>query len=124
MCFVCFPDSVDTVANHVKPYWPAEPPTASESEEPSGIESLRVETKVNVELHQDVKENGECPSENEGRGKEDAPPSSPDSNQPEKRRGGRERERSTTTCSLMCDTLLFKSPFLILGCVCVYLQAF
>ncbi|XP_062317832.1 cadherin EGF LAG seven-pass G-type receptor 1-like [Osmerus eperlanus] len=78
---------VDTVANHVKPYWPAEPPTASESEEPSGMESLRVETKVNVELHQHVKENGECPSENEGRGKEDAPPSSPDSNQPEKRRG-------------------------------------
>ncbi|XP_029607455.1 cadherin EGF LAG seven-pass G-type receptor 1 isoform X1 [Salmo trutta] len=73
---------VDTVANHVKPYWPVEPPTASESEEPCGVELLRVETKVNVELHQDNKVNRESLSQNDS-----APPSSPDCNQTEKRRG-------------------------------------
>ncbi|CAB1331623.1 unnamed protein product, partial [Coregonus sp. 'balchen'] len=59
-----------------------EPPTASESEEPCGVETLRVETKVNVELHQDNKVNRESPSQNDS-----APPSSPDCNQTEKRRG-------------------------------------
>ncbi|KAM4619207.1 cadherin EGF LAG seven-pass G-type receptor 1-like [Polymixia lowei] len=79
---------VNTGSNHVKPYWPVEPPTASESEEPGGVETLRVETKVNVELHQDGKLNGDSPSENQGEWKDSAPPSSPDSNhQPEKRRG-------------------------------------
>ncbi len=43
--------SVDTVSNHVKPYWPTETMTASDSED--GAERLRVETKVNVELHQE-----------------------------------------------------------------------
>uniref|UniRef100_A0A4W5KC52 Uncharacterized protein n=1 Tax=Hucho hucho TaxID=62062 RepID=A0A4W5KC52_9TELE len=41
-----------------------------------------METKVNVKLHQDKKVNGESPSQNGS-----APPSSPDSNQTEKRRG-------------------------------------
>uniref|UniRef100_A0A8C2DC66 Cadherin EGF LAG seven-pass G-type receptor 1 n=1 Tax=Cyprinus carpio TaxID=7962 RepID=A0A8C2DC66_CYPCA len=48
---------VDTVSNHVKPYWPTEPMTASDSEDPGGAERLRVETKVNVELHQENKLN-------------------------------------------------------------------
>uniref|UniRef100_A0A8C7RY70 Cadherin EGF LAG seven-pass G-type receptor 1a n=1 Tax=Oncorhynchus mykiss TaxID=8022 RepID=A0A8C7RY70_ONCMY len=73
---------VDTVANHVKPYWPVELPTASESEDPCGVELLRVETKVNVELHQDNKINRESLYQNDS-----APPSSPDCNQTEKRRG-------------------------------------
>uniref|UniRef100_A0A6Q2YAY3 Cadherin EGF LAG seven-pass G-type receptor 1 n=1 Tax=Esox lucius TaxID=8010 RepID=A0A6Q2YAY3_ESOLU len=68
---------VDTVANQVKLHLPVEPPTASESEEPRGMETLRVETKVNVELHQDKN-----PSRSDS-----APPSSPDSNLTEKRRG-------------------------------------
>ncbi|KAK6318507.1 hypothetical protein J4Q44_G00117980 [Coregonus suidteri] len=74
--------NVDTVANHMKPYWPVEPPTVSESEEPCGLETLRMETKVNVKLHQDKKVNGQSPYQNGS-----APPSSPDSNQTEKRRG-------------------------------------
>ncbi|KAM6973322.1 cadherin EGF LAG seven-pass G-type receptor 1-like [Aplochiton taeniatus] len=74
---------VDTVANQVKSYWPVEPPTASESEDPSGREGLRVETKVNVERPEEHHVNRESPSENQG-----APPSSPDSSQqPEKRKG-------------------------------------
>ncbi|XP_056138305.1 cadherin EGF LAG seven-pass G-type receptor 1-like [Lampris incognitus] len=79
---------VDVVANHMKPYWPVELPTASESEEPCRVETLRVETKVNVELHGDNKLTSESLSENSGGGTDRAPPSSPDSNQqPEKRRG-------------------------------------
>uniref|UniRef100_A0AAV2IVZ2 Uncharacterized protein n=1 Tax=Knipowitschia caucasica TaxID=637954 RepID=A0AAV2IVZ2_KNICA len=44
-------------SNHVKPYWPAEMTTASDSEDPGGADRLRVETKVNVELHSDNKLN-------------------------------------------------------------------
>ncbi|XP_064786413.1 LOW QUALITY PROTEIN: cadherin EGF LAG seven-pass G-type receptor 1-like [Oncorhynchus masou masou] len=73
---------VDTAANHMKPHRPVEPPTVSESEEPCGLETLRMETKVIVKLHQDRKGKGESPSQNGS-----APPSSPDSNQTEKRRG-------------------------------------
>uniref|UniRef100_A0AAQ5ZGN2 Cadherin EGF LAG seven-pass G-type receptor 1 n=1 Tax=Amphiprion ocellaris TaxID=80972 RepID=A0AAQ5ZGN2_AMPOC len=47
----------DSVANHVKPYWPTEATTASDSEDPGGAERLRVETKVNVELHPENKLN-------------------------------------------------------------------
>ncbi|XP_074554309.1 cadherin EGF LAG seven-pass G-type receptor 1 isoform X2 [Halichoeres trimaculatus] len=46
---------VESVSNHVKPYWPTEATTASDSEDPAGAEKLRVETKVNVELHQENK---------------------------------------------------------------------
>lgn len=52
-----FPSLVDAVSNHVKPYWPAEATTASDSEEPGGADRLRVETKVNVELHPENKLN-------------------------------------------------------------------
>lgn len=55
--FVMFPALVDSVSNHVKPYWPAEATTASDSEDLDGAERLRVETKVNVELHQENKLN-------------------------------------------------------------------
>ncbi|KAK6303053.1 hypothetical protein J4Q44_G00274080 [Coregonus suidteri] len=48
---------VEAVSNHVKPYWPKEATTASDSEDPGGAERLRVETKVNVELHQENKLN-------------------------------------------------------------------
>lgn len=48
---------VDSVSNHVKPYWPTEATTASDSEDLGGAERLRVETKVNVELHQENKLN-------------------------------------------------------------------
>ncbi|XP_072233193.1 cadherin EGF LAG seven-pass G-type receptor 1 isoform X2 [Leuresthes tenuis] len=44
-------------SNHVKPYWPRDGTTASDSEDPSGAERLRVETKVNVELHPENKLN-------------------------------------------------------------------
>lgn len=56
MCLLS-PPLVDSVSNHVKPYWPAEATTASDSEEPGGAERLRVETKVNVELHAENKLN-------------------------------------------------------------------
>lgn len=48
---------MDSVSNHVRPYWPAEATTASDSEDPGGADKLRVETKVNVELHTENKLN-------------------------------------------------------------------
>ncbi|XP_017552506.1 cadherin EGF LAG seven-pass G-type receptor 1 isoform X2 [Pygocentrus nattereri] len=81
---------VDTVTNHVKPYWPTEATTASDSEEAGGAERLRVETKVNVELHQENKLNhvGEPPQDKDPPGRDGAPPSLPNSNhQPEQRKG-------------------------------------
>lgn len=48
---------MDSLSNHVKPYWPTEATTASDSEDPGGPERLRVETKVNVELHAENKLN-------------------------------------------------------------------
>ncbi|XP_066504962.1 cadherin EGF LAG seven-pass G-type receptor 1 [Hoplias malabaricus] len=67
---------VDAVSNHMKPYWPVELPTASESEGTGGPEKLKVETKANVELHEANKlsHNGDL-SQSEG------PPSQPSSNQ-------------------------------------------
>uniref|UniRef100_H2MVT5 Cadherin EGF LAG seven-pass G-type receptor 1a n=1 Tax=Oryzias latipes TaxID=8090 RepID=H2MVT5_ORYLA len=47
----------DAGSNYVKAYWPTEATTASDSEEPGGPERLRVETKVNVELHPENKLN-------------------------------------------------------------------
>nr|XP_015208138.1 PREDICTED: cadherin EGF LAG seven-pass G-type receptor 1 isoform X2 [Lepisosteus oculatus] len=79
----------DAVPNHVKPYWPTECATASDSEDPGATEKLRVETKVNVELHQENKLNhtGEVPQEKEPL-KESVPASQPNSNhQPEQRKG-------------------------------------
>ncbi|XP_066580030.1 cadherin EGF LAG seven-pass G-type receptor 1 isoform X2 [Amia ocellicauda] len=80
----------DVVGNHVKPYWPTECTTASDSEDPGGLDRLRVETKVNVELHQENKLNhvGETPQEKEPLMKESVPPSQPNSNHhPEQRKG-------------------------------------
>nr|XP_057933071.1 cadherin EGF LAG seven-pass G-type receptor 1 isoform X1 [Doryrhamphus excisus] len=48
---------VASVSNHMKPYWPTDATTASDSEDPGGVERLRVETKVNVELHAENKLN-------------------------------------------------------------------
>ncbi|XP_030620817.1 cadherin EGF LAG seven-pass G-type receptor 1 [Chanos chanos] len=64
---------VDTVSNPVRPHWPVEHPTASESENAGKMEKPCVETRVNVELHQQNKlsHNGDLPQ----------PPSQPGSNQ-------------------------------------------
>ncbi|XP_056107101.1 cadherin EGF LAG seven-pass G-type receptor 1 [Rhinichthys klamathensis goyatoka] len=67
---------VDAVSGHGKQYWPVEPPTASESENTGGPEKLRVETKVNVELHQGNKLN-----QNGDVSQSESPPSQPNSNQ-------------------------------------------
>lgn len=92
--------SVESVANHVKPYWPAEATTASDSEDFSGAERLRVETKVNVELHQENKLNHTGERERDGQqerdkqtsggARETAPPNQHNSisnHQPEQRKG-------------------------------------
>ncbi|XP_035384301.1 cadherin EGF LAG seven-pass G-type receptor 1 isoform X3 [Electrophorus electricus] len=81
---------VEAVSNHVKPYWPTEATTASDSEEPGGAERLRVETKVNVELHQESKLNhiGEPPQDKDPPGRDGATPNQSNSNhQPEQRKG-------------------------------------
>uniref|UniRef100_A0A3Q1I1N8 Cadherin EGF LAG seven-pass G-type receptor 1a n=1 Tax=Anabas testudineus TaxID=64144 RepID=A0A3Q1I1N8_ANATE len=57
---------VESVSNHVKPYWPTEATTASDSEDPGGAERLRVETKVNVELHPENKDNNHQPEQRKG----------------------------------------------------------
>ncbi|XP_063302853.1 cadherin EGF LAG seven-pass G-type receptor 1 isoform X3 [Pelobates fuscus] len=58
---------VDSIPNHVKPYWPGECMTASDSEDQAGKCKLKVETKVNVELHNENKLNhcGETPPDKE-----------------------------------------------------------
>lgn len=55
--FIFAPFEGDPVSNHLKPYWPTEATTASDSEDPGGPDRLRVETKVNVELHTENKLN-------------------------------------------------------------------
>ncbi|KAJ7396956.1 hypothetical protein BTVI_139547 [Pitangus sulphuratus] len=82
---------VDTLPNHVKPYWPTECVTASDGEDPGGKPKLKVETKVNVELHREnqVNHNNEAPQdkENEGQQKENRPLSHQNNQQPEQRKG-------------------------------------
>uniref|UniRef100_A0A8B9S3C2 Cadherin EGF LAG seven-pass G-type receptor 1 n=1 Tax=Apteryx owenii TaxID=8824 RepID=A0A8B9S3C2_APTOW len=82
---------VDTLPNHVKPYWPTECITASDEEDPSGKQKLKVETKVNVELHREnqVNHSNEVPQdkENEGQQKENRPLSHQNNQQPEQRKG-------------------------------------
>lgn len=90
---------VDPVSNHVRPYWPTEATTASDSEDPGGAERLRVETKVNVELHLENKLNHTSKRERDaqqerdkemaGNARDTAPPNQPNSNsnQPEQRKG-------------------------------------
>lgn len=83
-------------SNHVKPYWPTEITTASDSEDPGGLERLRVETKVNVELHSENKLNHtgdrdrETPRDKETPSKDTTTSTQPNSNsnhQPEQRKG-------------------------------------
>lgn len=74
----------------MKPYWPAEPTTASDSEEAGGAERLRVETKVNVELHQENKLNhiAESLQDKDSSSKEGGTVNQTNSNhQPEQRKG-------------------------------------
>jgi len=89
LVFFCI--AVDTLPNHVKPYWPTECITASDSEDPSGKQKLKVETKVNVELHREnqVNHSNEAPQdkENDGQQKENRPLSHQNNQQPEQRKG-------------------------------------
>uniref|UniRef100_A0A4W5R940 Uncharacterized protein n=1 Tax=Hucho hucho TaxID=62062 RepID=A0A4W5R940_9TELE len=78
---------VEAVSNHVKPHCPKEAMTASDSEDPGGAERLRVETKVNVELHQENKlnhvgERGETPQDRETPTRENGPLSLPSNGPP------------------------------------------
>ncbi|XP_018408005.1 PREDICTED: cadherin EGF LAG seven-pass G-type receptor 1 [Nanorana parkeri] len=82
---------VDSVPNHVKPYWPADCITASDSEDQAGKSTLKVETKVNVELHNENKVNhcGEIPhdKENEAQTKDGKMVNNHNNQQPELRKG-------------------------------------
>eukprot|EP00079_Xenopus_tropicalis_P015439 XP_004913058.1 PREDICTED: cadherin EGF LAG seven-pass G-type receptor 1 isoform X2 [Xenopus tropicalis] len=82
---------VDSFPNHVKPYWPADCMTASDSEDQGGKSKLKVETKVNVELHNENKANhcGEAQQdkENEANNKESKLSSNHNNHQPELRKG-------------------------------------
>lgn len=86
--------AVDTVPNHVKPYWPSEGIDASDEEEPNAKQKLKVETKVNVELHQENQANhsSEIPQEkeDEGQQKENKPLTHQNHQPPEQRKGIRE----------------------------------
>uniref|UniRef100_A0A8C2IYK6 Cadherin EGF LAG seven-pass G-type receptor 1b n=1 Tax=Cyprinus carpio TaxID=7962 RepID=A0A8C2IYK6_CYPCA len=66
----------DAMSGQGKPNRSEEPPTASESEDPGGPEKLRMETKVNVELHQGNKLN-----HNGDVSQSESPPSQPNSTQ-------------------------------------------
>uniref|UniRef100_A0A8C9TNK3 Cadherin EGF LAG seven-pass G-type receptor 1 n=1 Tax=Scleropages formosus TaxID=113540 RepID=A0A8C9TNK3_SCLFO len=81
---------VDTLSNHVKPYWPTDGMTASDSEDLSRVEKLRVETKVDVELHPENKLNHikDLPEDKELSGKEVSPPSQLNSNHKAEQRKG------------------------------------
>uniref|UniRef100_A0A9J8CGB0 Cadherin EGF LAG seven-pass G-type receptor 1b n=1 Tax=Cyprinus carpio carpio TaxID=630221 RepID=A0A9J8CGB0_CYPCA len=68
--------STDAMSSQGKPNRSEEPPTASESEDPGGPEKLRMETKVNVELHQGNKLN-----HNGDVSQSESPPSQPNSTQ-------------------------------------------
>ncbi|XP_072003202.1 cadherin EGF LAG seven-pass G-type receptor 1 isoform X3 [Engystomops pustulosus] len=82
---------VDSVTNHVKPYWPADCVTASDSEDQEGKCKLKVETKVNVELHNENKVNhcGDAPhdKENEAQNKDGKLINNHNNQQPELRKG-------------------------------------
>ncbi|KAG8439892.1 hypothetical protein GDO86_005888 [Hymenochirus boettgeri] len=82
---------VETVSNHVKPYWPADCMTASDSEDQGGNSQLKVETKVNVELHNETKANhcgdAQQDKENEANNKDHKHTSHQNNQQPELRKG-------------------------------------
>lgn len=88
LVFFCI--AVDTLPNHVKPYWPTECVTTSDGEDPRK-QKLKVETKVNVELHREnqVNHSNEAPQdkENEGQQKENRPLAHQNNQQPEQRKG-------------------------------------
>lgn len=89
-----FHGTVDTVSNHKKPpYWPTDATTASDSEEAGGAERLRVETKVNVELHPENKLNhiGEPPQDKESSSKDGGSINQTNSNHLPEQRKGEER---------------------------------
>lgn len=97
-------NTVDSVANHMKPYWPTEATTASDSEEAGGAERLRVETKVNVELHQENKLNhiGEAPQDKDSSSKDGGSANQTNSNhQPEQRKG---EEKNKLLVFIVCWT--------------------
>lgn len=84
----------------MRPYWPTGGTEASDSEDLGGTDNLRVETKVNVELHSENKLNHVGESERDAvperdkqtpaNAKDVAPPAQPNSNsnhQPEQRKG-------------------------------------
>ncbi|XP_043944319.1 cadherin EGF LAG seven-pass G-type receptor 1 [Protopterus annectens] len=80
----------DTVSNHVQPYWPTECPTASDSDH-GGTETLKVETKLNVDFHRETKvDNMNIISQdkvNEVQSKENAAVPQQNNQQPEQRKG-------------------------------------
>ncbi|XP_041442377.1 cadherin EGF LAG seven-pass G-type receptor 1 isoform X2 [Xenopus laevis] len=82
---------VESFSNHTKPYWPADCMTASDSEDQGGKSKLKVETKVNVELHNDNKANhcGEAQQdkENEANNKDSKLSNNHNNHQPELRKG-------------------------------------
>uniref|UniRef100_A0A8C5MSH5 Cadherin EGF LAG seven-pass G-type receptor 1 n=1 Tax=Leptobrachium leishanense TaxID=445787 RepID=A0A8C5MSH5_9ANUR len=82
---------VDSISNHVKPYWPGDGVMASDSEDPGGKSKLKVETKVNVELHNENKINhcGDAPpdQENDGQHKDGKPATNQNNHLPELRKG-------------------------------------
>ncbi|MEE6481192.1 hypothetical protein FKM82_012777 [Ascaphus truei] len=82
---------VDSIPNHVKPYWPGDCMSASDSEDQGGKCKLKVETKVNVELHNENKGNhcGDVPQdkENEAQHKDNKLAAYQNNQQPELRKG-------------------------------------
>uniref|UniRef100_A0ACB8FRD1 Uncharacterized protein n=2 Tax=Sphaerodactylus townsendi TaxID=933632 RepID=A0ACB8FRD1_9SAUR len=82
---------VDSVPNHVKPCWPSEGITASDGEDPSAKQKLKVETKVNVELHRENQPNHSNEvlheKENDGQQKEKKPLAQQNNLLPEQRKG-------------------------------------
>ncbi|XP_073429603.1 cadherin EGF LAG seven-pass G-type receptor 1 isoform X2 [Dendrobates tinctorius] len=82
---------VDSVPNHVRPYWPTDGVTASDSEDQDSKCKLKVETKVNVELHNENKVNhcGDPPhdKENDIQNNDGKLTSNHNNQQPELRKG-------------------------------------
>ncbi|XP_074128198.1 cadherin EGF LAG seven-pass G-type receptor 1 isoform X2 [Sminthopsis crassicaudata] len=60
----------DSLSNHIKATWPPDSVTGSDGEDPTRKPKLKVETKVNVELHQEAQgdDNKDVPSDKENPG--------------------------------------------------------
>lgn len=137
---------MDSVSNHVKPYWPTEATTASDSEDPGGPERLRVETKVNVELHAENKLNHAGDKERDpqpererptvGNSRDTASPNQTFGNhhhhqqqQPEQRKGaerGKNQFASQLTNCQFCDIWnvfqMFQNFMTLHHCACTYFE--